>query len=78
MRRHRVSFEEATTVFADPWARLHDDPDHSSAEKRFLLVGHSLSNRLLLVVHAERADKIRITSARRLTRGEREDYENDA
>ncbi len=71
-------FEEAVTVFADPLARLYDDPDHSSSEDRFLLVGHSFSSRLLLVVHAETADSFRIISARRVTPHEREDYENDA
>jgi uncharacterized protein len=64
--------------FADPLARVYDDPDHSAVEDRFLIVGRSFSDRLLLVVHAERGDSIRIISARRLTPQEREDYENDA
>jgi uncharacterized DUF497 family protein len=59
-------------------ARLYDDPDHSSTEDRFLIVGNSFFNRLLLVVHAEREDVIRIISARRPTPRERKDYENDA
>jgi uncharacterized DUF497 family protein len=78
LRTHGVSFDEAVTVFADPLARLYDDPDHSSSEDRFLMVGHSFSNRLLLVVHADEDDSIRIISARRITASEREDYENDA
>ena len=78
MRKHRVSFEEATTVFVDPLARVYDDPDHSTSEKRFLLVGHSLVGRLLLVVHVEKGDTIRIISARRANARERGAYENNA
>ena len=78
LRRHGVRFEEAATVFVDPTACEYDDPDHSEAELRFLLVGHSLAGRILLVVHAEKDDTIRIISARRATLREREDYEADA
>jgi len=77
-RKHGVRFEEAVTVFVDPFARLYDDPDHSGAEERFLLVGHSLSDRMLLAVHAEKGDTIRIVSARRTTPCERTDYGTDA
>jgi uncharacterized protein len=76
VRRHRITFEEAVTVFVDPMARLFDDPDHSAAELRFLLVGHSLAGHLLLVVHVERRDTLRIISARATTPRERKDYEN--
>ena len=76
-RRHGVRFEEAA-VFLDPGAREYDDPDHSEDEVRFLLVGHSLAGRILLVVHAEKDDTIRIISARRATPREREAYESDA
>jgi uncharacterized protein len=78
VRKHGVRFEEAVTVFIDPFARLYNDPDHSDAEGRFLLVGHSLGGRMLLVVHAEKGDTIRIVSARRTTPRERADYETDA
>lgn len=78
LRRHGVSFEEGVSVFVDPLARLYDDPDHSNREARFLLVGHSLWGRLLLVVHAEKGDTIRIISVRRVTRQESERYESDA
>ena len=78
LRRHKVHFEEAATVFADPLARIYDDPDHSVTEPRFLLVGHSAAGRVLLVVHAEKGDTIRIISARRPTRLERARYEADA
>lgn len=77
-RRHGVRFEEAATAFVDPLGRVYDDPDHSEAEARFILVGHSLAGRLLLVVHAEKGDTIRIISARRPTPRERAEYEADA
>jgi uncharacterized DUF497 family protein len=78
MRKHGVRFEEAVTVFVDPLARAYDDPDHSETEARFLLVGHSFAGRMLLAVHAEKGDTIRIISARRTTPSEREGYEADA
>ena len=78
LRRHGVRFEEAATVFVDPLARVYDDPDHSDTEARFLLVGHSLAGRMLLVVHAEKGDTIRVISARRTTSAERAEYEADA
>ena len=64
------------TVFSDPLARIHDDPDHSESEHREIIVGNSARGRLLVVSFTERADAIRIISARRATRHEREDYEN--
>jgi uncharacterized protein len=78
LRKHGIRFEEAATVFVDPLGRAYDDPDHAEHELRFLLVGHSLAGRILLVVHAEKDDTIRIISARRATPSEREDYEADA
>jgi uncharacterized DUF497 family protein len=78
VRKHGVRFEEAATVFADPLASFHDDPDHSGLEARFLLVGHSLNDRILLVVHAERGDTIRLISARKPTARERKEYDGNA
>jgi len=72
--QHGVSFEEAATVFQDPLAKIHDDPDHSYSERR-IIVGHSLEGRLLVVSFAERKRKIRLISARRVTRRERRDHE---
>ena len=72
---HRISFEEALTVFADPLGRIHADPDHSSSENREILIGHSARNRLLLVSFVERADATRIISARQVTPQERNDYQ---
>ena len=77
-KKHGVTFEEAATVFADPLARVYDDPDHSTHEHRFLLVGHSLVGRILLVVHAEIGDTIRLISARKPTPREREDFKQNA
>lgn len=70
-RKHEVSFEEAATVFADPLARVFDDPDHSADEPRFLLLGVSYARREVIVVHVERGDRLRIISARPATGHER-------
>lgn len=74
-RKHRVSFEEALSVFGDPLARIHDDPEHSEGEQREIIVGRSARGRLLLVSFTERDGAVRLISARRATRHEREDYE---
>ena|SRR2546425_4494960 len=76
-RKHRISFEEAKTVFADEYALLLDDPDHSTAEERFILLGLSAAFRVLVVVHTyrEREDTIRIISARKATKPERQEYD---
>jgi uncharacterized DUF497 family protein len=78
VQKHRVSFEEAATVFGDPLGRIFDDPDHSQAEHRELLIGHSTRNHVLVVSFTERAHKIRIISARRATKRERHDYEENS
>jgi len=78
LAKHGVEFEEAATVFADPLARIFDDPDHSRAEDREIIVGHSVAQRLLMVCFAARWDLIRIISARKATRHERRDYEESA
>ena len=72
---HRVSFQEAVTVFGDPLSLTAPDPDHSLMENRYIIVGRSQNGRLLMVAHTERTDAIRIISARELTRGERRQYE---
>ena len=74
-RKHSVSFEEASTVFADDYSLTGTDPDHSAAEERFITFGMSQSGRLLVVSHTEQGDTIRIFSARRATRSERKLYE---
>ena len=76
-RKHGVSFEEARTVFLDESALLINDPDHSEPEERFVLLGLSSALRRLVVFHCyRRSDEvIRIISARRANRMEREQYE---
>ncbi|OGV68926.1 MAG: hypothetical protein A2283_16775 [Lentisphaerae bacterium RIFOXYA12_FULL_48_11] len=76
LRKHGVSFEEGSTVFADENARLKHDPDHSQEEDRFILLGFSAKLRLLIVCHAYREnDKvIRIISARKAIPNERKQY----
>jgi len=75
-RKHRVSFDEAESVFGDEWALLIDDPEHSDDESRFILMGISAKLRVLVVVHAyrETAGIIRIISARKADARERERY----
>jgi uncharacterized DUF497 family protein len=70
-RKHGVTFDEAQTVFLDPFAETFDDPDHSVDENRFITIGMSTQQHLLFVAHADSGvDRIRIISARRATRGE--------
>ncbi len=74
-RKHGVSFEEAVTVFSDEHAILIADPEHSAAEDRFALLGLSADLRALVVCHCYRREEvIRVISARRATRREREQY----
>ena len=76
-RKHGVSFEEAKSVFADDFARLIADPDHSGEEDRFVLLGLSASLRVLVVCHCyRRGDTIHIISARKANRSERRQYED--
>jgi hypothetical protein len=75
LEKHDVSFEEAATAFGDPLSRTIDDPDHSEDEDRFILLGETLTGRLVVVAHTERRDNIRIISARQATPSERRDYE---
>lgn len=75
-RKHRVSFDEAVTVFYDPLTATFDDPDHSIGERRFITIGYSSHDRLLVVVHAERGSSIRIISARPANARERKNHEN--
>jgi len=75
LRKHNVTFEEAATVFRDDLSITIPDPDHSMEEERFITVGLSSQNRLLMIAHVERGDCIRIISARELTPRERRQYE---
>jgi len=75
IRKHQVQFEEAATVLGDDLSVTVPDPDHSHSEFRFITVGMSNENRLLIVSYVERGEKFRIISARGLTRKERSVYE---
>ena len=74
---HRVSFAEALTVFRDPLARIFDDENHSTDELREIIIGNSAKERLLVVCFTSQAESVRIFSARKATRREREDYEEN-
>jgi uncharacterized protein len=74
-RKHRVTFEEATTAFGDPHGLIVNDPRHTQAEPRSVLLGFSQSSRLLAVMFTERGDRLRLISARTATRRERRQYE---
>jgi uncharacterized DUF497 family protein len=75
LRKHRVPFDEAVSVFYDPLSATFNDPGHSVGEKRFITVGYSARGRLLVVSHTERGNAVRIISARVATRRERKRHE---
>lgn len=77
VRKHGVSFDEASTAFGDLLALLMNDPDHSPEEERYLLLGMSIRQRLLVVAFAERPPLTRLISARWATRTERKRYEEE-
>ena len=77
LRKHRVSFAEAATAFADPLATIFSDPDHSVGETREILVGQSGRNRLLVVSFTERDGRLRIISARGANPRERRNHEEN-
>ena len=75
LSKHGVSFDEARTVFDDPLYVDFYDPDHSDEEHRYIIIGKSRRDRLLMVSYIERDDTIRMISARELTPVERKEYE---
>lgn len=75
---HGISFDEASTAFKDTLSLTIYDPLHSDEEDRFILIGNSYKNRLLVIIHTERGDKIRIISARKASKNERKQYEENA
>ena len=77
LRKHRVSFDEAATIFNNPRISTISDPDHSEAEERYISLGKSILMRLLSVVHSYRKERIRLISARKATKSEKKTYEND-
>jgi len=77
LAKHKVSFDEAKTVFDDPLYVDFYDPDHSHKEHRYLIVGESQQGRLLIVSYTESGDATRLISAREVTSKERKAYEED-
>ena len=77
LTKHGVPFDEAVTAFADPHGRVVADPRHSVGELRFAILGLSNAGRLLAVMFTERGERIRLISARKATRRERADYEEN-
>ncbi len=75
LKKHGVSFEEASTVFHDTLSITGSDPDHSGQEQRFVTFGNSSQDRLLVVAHTDEGETIRMISARLVTRQERRIYE---
>jgi uncharacterized DUF497 family protein len=76
LTKHKVSFDEATTVFTDPLALTFVDPDHSVDEKRFITIGTSSKQRILFLAHADRGeDHVRIIHARPATKTEAHAYQ---
>ncbi len=75
LKKHKIGFQEAKSVFGDPFSITIDDPDHSKKEQRFIDIGSSASGKLLVIVYTERGNKLRIISCRKATPIERRKYE---
>ena len=76
LRKHGLSFKEASTAFGDPLSVTIEDLDHSYGESRYILLGETVNHRVVLVAHAEKHGEVRIISARFASRGERRSYES--
>jgi len=76
--KHNLSFEEAATVFTDPLAFVFDDVEHTRKEQRALIIGHTSKNKVIIVSFTERNQHIRIISARKATKKEKQDYEENS
>jgi uncharacterized DUF497 family protein len=77
LKKHKVGFEEAATIFNDPNITTISDPDHSEKEERYISIGKSFIMRILAVVHTYRKERIRLISARKATKVEKKKYEDD-
>lgn len=75
LSKHGISFDEAKTVFDDPLYIDFFDPDHSTQENRYIIIGESLTGKILLVSYTERKNKIRIISCRKATKNEKLAYQ---
>ena len=78
LKKHGVSFQEAATAFGDPFSATIADPDHSEDEDRYVLLGQTYQGRLVVVVHTDREETVRIISARLASGRERKSYEQEA
>ena len=76
LKKHSVSFEDATTVFTGPLSLTISDVLHSHDEERFIIIGQSIENKMIVVIHTDLWDTIRIMSARLATKRERKNYES--
>jgi hypothetical protein len=76
LQKHKVSFDEAMTVFYDPLSATFNDPAHSVDEQRFITVGYSTRGSLFVISHTQRGKTIRIISARHATAHERKRHES--
>ena len=77
LKKHGIGFDEGATIFNDPRIATIPDPDHSKEEDRYISIGISVQGRLLVVVHTEREERIRLISCRKATSGERKIYETN-
>ena len=77
VKKHGITFDEASSVFKDTLSLTIGDPLHSQDEERVVIIGVSRKNRFLTVEHTDRGKKVRIISARKSTKGERRFYENN-
>ncbi len=77
IKKHGVAFEEAATALSDPMAVTGADPDHSDYEERYVTLGVSAMNRLVVVSHTEEGETIGLISARKASKGERKLYEEE-
>jgi uncharacterized protein len=77
LAKHHVAFDEASTIFGNRLSLTIRDPDHSLVEERYVTIGRAVTGKLLVVVHTDRGDNIRIISARNASRRERKSYEEN-
>jgi hypothetical protein len=75
--KHKISFEEAKTIFSDPFLVTYPDDTHSEHEDRFISIGQSTRGRFLLVIHTDRDDRVRIISSRKATAAEQDVYDQE-
>jgi uncharacterized protein len=76
LKKHKIAFEEAKTIFRDPFSITIDDPDHSDSEIRYIDIGQSSKGRIFIVCYTEHIENIRIISCRKASASERKVYEN--